>query len=391
MEPTAPAFDPALFDALKQQLAAAGPNAAIDRLCVALRAAKDYAKLFYAMLMRKRVAMGVSPMPMSGANELTPAHQEEYEEAIRTACREVGGLALAEGSIPFAFNFFRMIGELEPVRVAIEQYNPGPDDDVQPVIDIAYQQGLHPKKGFDLVLDRYGICSAITTASGPDMGHGPEVRTHCIQRLVRSLHEQLIERLKAEVERHQGTPPTATTIPDLLAGQDWLFGDDMYFIDTSHLSSVVQMSIELDSPADLRLAQGLCTYGARLAPQLQYPGTPPFENLYRDVDVYLNVLLGENEAAGIAHFRAKITAEPDGPDTFAAEVLVRLLVRKGREAEALAVAREFLSLADERQMNCPSPMELAQRVKDFAAVAALAKERDDPVHYLAGLIASAEG
>ena len=360
---------------------------AIDRLCQTLREAKDYAKLFYAMLMRKRVAMSVSPIPTSGANELTPAQQEEYEEAIRVACREVGGQALAEGNIAFAFNFYRMIGELGPVRDAIERYNPGADDDVQPVIDVAYQQGVHPKKGFDLVLDRYGICSAITTASGFDPNMGQDVRAHCVQRLVRSLHGQLIERLKNEVAHQQGFPPTATTIPDLIAGRDWLFGDDMYFTDTSHLSSIVQMSIELDSVAELKLARELCAYGMRLAPQLQYPGTPPFENLYRDVDVYLSVLLNENADAGIEHFRAKITADPDGPDTFAAEVLVRLLVRKDRVKEALALAKQYLALADERQMNCPSPMELAQRVKDYGAVAEMAKMRDDPVHYLAGLIA----
>lgn len=387
MEPTAPAFDPALFDALKRHLAEAGPNAAIDRLCQTLREAKDYAKLFYAMLMRKRVAMGVSPIPTAGANELTPAQQEEYEEAIRVACREVGGQALAEGNIPYAFNFFRMIGEIQPVRDAIDRYNPGPDDDVQPVIEVAYQQAVHPKKGFDLVLDRYGICSAITTASGLDPSLGQEVRAHCVQRLVHSLHGQLFERIKNEVAAQQGFAPTATTIPDLIAGRDWLFGDDMYFTDTSHLSSVVQMSIELDAPAELKLARELCAYGARLSPQLQYAGTPPFDNLYRDVDVYLSVLLGENADAGVEHFRAKITADPEGPDTFAAEVLVRLLLRKDRVTDALAVAKQYLALADERQMNCPGPMELAQRVKDFAAVAEVAKMRDDPVHYLAGLIA----
>ena len=387
MEQTTPTFDAAVFDQLSQTLTKSGTDAAIERLCRTLREAKDYAKLFYAMLMRKRVAMGVSPIPTAGANELTPAQQTEYETTIREACREVGGQALAEGNIPFAFNFYRMIGEPEPVRDAIERYNPGPDEDVQPVIEIAFQQGVHPKKGFDLILDRYGICNAITTASGMGPGHGEEVRSHCIQRLVRSLHEQLMERIKAEVERVQGFASTATTITELIAGREWLFGDDVYFTDTSHLSSVVQLSIELNSPAELHLARELCAYGMRLAPQFQYQGSPPFENLYRDVDVYLSVLLDHEADSGIEHFRAKITADPEQPDTFAAEVLVRLLMRKGQVKEALAVAREHLVLVDERELNCPSPMELAQRVKDFAAVAEMARKRDDPVHFLAGLIA----
>src|SRR5262249_19126497 len=293
MESATPAFAPELFDTLKSQLAKAGPTAAIDQLCEALRKEKDYAKLFYAMLMRKRVAMGISPLPTAGANDLTPAQQEEYEEAIRVACREVGGLAIAEGNIPFAFNFFRMIGELEPVRDAIDRYNPGPDDDVQPVIEVAYQNGVHPKKGFDLVVDRYGICSAITTDSGYDPNMGQDVRSHCIQRLVRSLHGQLFERLKTEVAGQQGFTPTATTITDLIAGRDWLFGDDMYFTDTSHLSSVVQMSIELDTPAELKLARELCAYGSRPPPPLPDAGTPAVGEQYPDGDMGFGGRLGE--------------------------------------------------------------------------------------------------
>ena len=44
-------FDPALFDRLKANLAAAGPVAAAEKLVADLRAAEDFQNLFYALLL----------------------------------------------------------------------------------------------------------------------------------------------------------------------------------------------------------------------------------------------------------------------------------------------------------------------------------------------------
>ena len=48
-----------LYDDLQQSLNRAGPQAAIDKLCTALREQKDYTGLFYALLMKKRHELGV--------------------------------------------------------------------------------------------------------------------------------------------------------------------------------------------------------------------------------------------------------------------------------------------------------------------------------------------
>src|SRR5262249_49860867 len=133
----------------------------------------------------------------------------------------------------------------------------------------------------------------------------------------------------------------------------------------------------------------LCAYGTKLSPALQYQGSPPFEKIYEDIDVYLSIILGEVVEAGLQHFRDKITANPEeGPEQFAAEVLVRLLVRLERLPEALEVARKYLSDVDERQLSCPGAFDLAQRLKDYPSLAETARARQDPVHFLAGLIAA---
>ena len=51
------------LDDLQATLQKAGADAAIDRLCAELKAGKDFHGLFYAMLMKTRHALGVSPVP----------------------------------------------------------------------------------------------------------------------------------------------------------------------------------------------------------------------------------------------------------------------------------------------------------------------------------------
>src|SRR5262249_61332402 len=101
-------MDPKLFDDLQQTLAGEGAAAAIDRLCTALRDRKDYTNLFYALLLKKRHELRVPLVPTGAASELPAEVHAEYEDAIRTAGREVGGLYLAEGNRPAAWAYFRM-------------------------------------------------------------------------------------------------------------------------------------------------------------------------------------------------------------------------------------------------------------------------------------------
>jgi len=267
-----------LFDALKQSLNQDGPDAALDALSTAMTEKKDFTSLFYALLMKKRHALGVSPIPTGPSADLPQEVHAEYEEAIRDAASHVGKLCLDAGNIPLAWMFYRMLGDSEPVRQALETHVVAEGEDCQQLVDIAYHQGVNPKKGFDLVLSRFGICSAITMVGGHEFPHSAEVRDYCIKRLVRELHAEMIHRLQCDIERVQNIRPTATTVPELLAGRDWLFADDIYHIDLSHLGSVVQMSIHLPKCEELELAREMCIYGQRLSPRVQFGSDPPFED-----------------------------------------------------------------------------------------------------------------
>jgi hypothetical protein len=382
-------MDSAIFDELQRTLNTDGPRAAIDRLCTELRASKNYNELFYALLLKKRHELGVSPLPTGASADLPASVHAEYEDAIRQAGRLVGNLFLEEGDIPQAWTFFRMLGEPEPVAKALDKYQPGEDDDFQPLLEIAFHQGVHPKKGFDLILERHGICSAITSVGG-DLPLPQEVREYCYKRLVRALHEQLRDRLRMEIERQEGTaPPQSATVPELIAGRPWLFEDDLYHVDISHLSAVVQMSAQLSPCPELNLARELCAYGEKLSPRLQMEGDPPFDNQYHDLGIYLSILAGDRVDEGLAHFRAKVeSADPAEVGTFPAEVLVNLLLKINRPAQALEVAQKYLATANERQLSCPGIAELCQRVRDYRPLVAVARERQDPVNFMAGLLAA---
>src|SRR5262249_36060517 len=145
--------------------------------------------------------------------------------------------------LPHAWNYFRLIGEPGPVRDAFNDLSLADDEESYPLVDIAFHQGVNPRKGFDIVLDRQGVCSAITLLGNFESALAPDVRAYCVGQLVRPLHDHLVERLRAEIAEREGATLPLAGLPELMAGRDWLFDDEFYHIDVSHLSSVVQMSI----------------------------------------------------------------------------------------------------------------------------------------------------
>ncbi len=380
-------MDATIFDELANACAREGADVAALRLCERLEENKDYSSLFYALLLRERVRLGVSPIPTGPAVELPEHAHAEYEEAIRRAGRHVGELFLREGQLPQAWAYYRMLNEPRAVYQALDEYRPAEDEDLQALVQIAFYEGVHPRKGFDWILQRFGLCNAITTLSSQELPHTPEDRQYCLQALIRALYDELRERLAADIERHEGQPPAQTTIRETIAGRDWLFAEDAYHIDLSHLSSVAQMSMNLGPCPELNLARELCAYGQRLSGRFLGSGDPPFEDQYRAIGIYLALLAGDNIEEGLSYFREQAEkADPDTVGSYPAQVLVNLLLRLDRAKEALAAARKYLASEDNRQLSCPSIVDLCRKVGDYRTLAEVAREQGDPVHYLAGLI-----
>ncbi len=381
------AVDHTLFDRIRADMDSAGPTAAVEHLVADLRSRGDYSNLFYALLLKKRIELGVSPFPTGPSSDLPPHTHEPYEQAIRDAGREVGTALLSSRQYGPAWSYFRMLAEPEPMRQALEQYTPGPDEDVYPVIEIAWQGGVLPRKGFDLVLDRHGVCSAITMVSSSDITGNADLRDYCVGRLVRALHSQLSERLRGDLEARGIAVSPQATITQMVEEHPELFAEDSYHIDTSHLSSVVQMSTHLPPGPDNTLARELCVYGRKLSPGLQGRNDPPFEENFEDYLAFLNVIAGVDVATDLERFRAKAEREAAEGASYSAQVYVNLLLRSNRPVDALSAAKKYLLSQDDRNMICPGVGELARKAGDFDSMAEAAQARNDPVGFLAGLIA----
>lgn len=375
---------PDLFDRLPQLVRDAGPAAAAEALAAELRDAGDYPGLFYARLLQARVRLNAPPFPTGPSTDLPPAVHEPYEDAIRDAAREAGGLLLAKGDIPRAWGFFRLIGEPGPVKQALEDLKPDAEMDVYALADLAWHQQLHPQKGFDLILDRHGICSAITLVSSTDLSSQPAVREYATQKLVAALHEQLLERLGAEVAARGW--PTAPTAKAMIAGREDLFGEDTYHIDTSHLGSVVQLAMHLPQGPHLDLARDLCEYGKHLAPIFRGGSDAPFAEGFADYQKFLDALAGDDTA--VEHFYAEAKREAADGNPFPADIYLNLLLRLNRLPEAAAAAKELLAGLPDDGLSCPPAAELCRRAGDYAGAAELARAKGDAVNYLAGLIAA---
>jgi hypothetical protein len=373
------------FDELEKIHQARGPAAAIDHLISVLRAEKRFHPLFDALLMKKRLDLGLGLVRPTSLKDVPEAKRDEFEKLYIDAAREIGHLLLNEKMIPQAWNYLRAINEPQKVAEAIAALPEGesvPDD----VIEIALFQGVSPAKGLSLYLASHGTCSTITAFEQISLQLAPEVRRQCAQALVRKLYDDLRENVEHDVQRRQPMNPAGQSLRELIAGREWLFADDSYHIDVSHLNAVVRFARWLDASCpELDLALQLAQYGARLAKQYQYAGNPPFDDFYPAHIQYFQALLGTNRDAALAYFRSKIgedTADTD--NQLAAFALVDLLLRLERRDEALELACRYLAdSADEFGLSLP---ELCAQAGRLDLLLNLARSKGDVVNYAAALI-----
>jgi hypothetical protein len=388
----------AACDALDDALRGEGPGAVIDRLIGELTERGDFRALLDALLLKARHELGL-PMIQDGALvDIPEPARSRFEERYVEAIRAVGSRVLETGDIAAAWPYFRAIGETGPVAEALDAYRAEVGDErAGPIIDIAFNQGANPRRGFELILEHYGTCSAISAFEGLP-AHDEAVRVACAERLIRHLHRELAANVRADIAgRGQLLPPAGATLAEMIAGRDWLFAEDSYHIDVSHLSSVVRMSVLATDPEAIAMAADLAEYGRRLSPRLQFEGVPPFERVFDDHLVYLKALLGREVEAAVAHFRGKLGPpgrgdDPESPDpAVPAQTLVNLLVRLGRLDEAIEVSSRYLAGLPDAALFCPGVAQLCHRAGDPGRLAAIARDRGDLVNYTAALLSTHPG
>jgi hypothetical protein len=369
-----------VFEQIEKAVRTGGAESGFDVLAQKLRDDKNFPLLFEARVIEQRYKMGLPPLRVDGVDDVPADQRVAYDEALSQAAREVGSLFLADGDILRAWPYFRAIGDRMPVADAIEKLDTAEDG----VIQIALEERANPRKGFALLLARFGTCRAITYF---DQYPDRDTREECIVLLVRTLHRELGESLRRAITKREGTAPAEQSVPELIAERDWLFGDLDYYVDTSHLIAVIRFALDLADVQALRLAIELCEYGKHLSTQFKYKADPPFEDVYVDHAAYLSALAGENVDACIGHFLAKVRAcDPVETGTAPAQVLVALLTRLKRYPEAIQASLDHLSQTAGEQLLCPSVPQLCQMAGDYTRLKQLARERGDLLSFTAATL-----
>lgn len=372
-------------ETLVELLRRSGSQRAIEQVIQWLKAARQYDRILEVRLLAARHRLGL-PLIHSDALENLPDHvRQAYEDAYVAACREVGRLYLDAGDIPSAWPYFRAIDEPEPVAQAIEAL---PTDGApEEIIQIAFHEQVNPTKGFRMILDTLGTCAAVTAL---EQYAGSKGRRECIAMLVAHLHGELLEALRYAVAQREGRDCSQDGLMELIEGRDWLFADNTYFVDTSHLSATVRFATESDDPDTIRRAIELCEYGRRLSPMLQYRGFVPFEDVYNDCLAYLKALAGEDPEPALALLEQKAQHEnAELTDHIAAQVKVNLLCRLGRYQEAVQTFRRYLSAVPLNRLYCPTVQQLCALAGDPKLLCSIAREDGDVVGYLAGIMLGA--
>jgi hypothetical protein len=373
------------FDHIDQALRSGGPDAGFDFLAQKVLDDKNYPLLFEVRLLKKRHELGLPLIQTDDSASMPPETRREYDKAFIDAAREVGSLFLADGNVPRAWPYFRAIGETAPVAAAIDKFDS--PEGIEPIIEIAFMERVSPFKGFQMILSNYGICRAITSFGQYPCRDG---RDDSLRLLVRTLHSELVESLKRVIARNEGQAPATQSVPELIAGRDWLFEGHSYYVDTSHLISVVRFSLDLNDPETLGLVIELTEYGKHLGSMFQERSEPPFENFYVDHGVYLRALRGEDVDGAVAHFRQKVEGyDSNETGSAPAQILVGLLARLERYNEAIDISVRYLSEVSPSELACPSVFQLCFLAGDYARLKTLSRERGDLLNYAAQALASA--
>jgi len=375
-----------LFDQLEQQSTSGGVDAVLEHLITSLQQDKKHHELFEALKMQVRHRAGLPLLYGESGDDLDSKQRTLLEDGLLGACRQVGTALLEDGRVSEGWMYMRPVGDMAAAREMINKIEVQ-DDNIDEMVEVLLQEGVDPARGFSVVLQNYGTCNAITTFESVMPQKGKADQRAVAQLLLRHVHQELFANVKADVAGRQESEPTATTLAELIAGQEGMFGEHSYHIDTTHLASTTRISRILEDEESLRLALDLTQYGKELHEQFQYEGEEPFTDIYRHHAFYYQALLGENLDEALAHFKDRSdNVDPKEWGTAAIEIYIDLLARVGKIEEAIAVTIEKIKPGQRTMGLAPSLLELCERGGNYSPLMDACRGSDDVLGFATGLM-----
>ena len=376
------------FQEVKTALDSEGIESALEVLAQELQSKGHYHELFEARKLQLRYRLGL-PLSYEQSSDLADDQQRLLEEGLLEACRETGWLLIEQGKIRESWAYLRPLGENRLVADKLREVAAN-DDNLEELIEVLLYEGVDAARGFQLILDHYGTCNAITTYEGQLHQQDLPAQRRAAEMLLRRVHGELTDNVISHISREEEKSPDRDSLAQLLQNRDWITADGNYHIDTSHLASTVRIARLLENREDLEVAFDLTEYGRRLDSSLQYPGEEPFTELYESHGLYFQALLGRNIPVAIAYFRQRaegVDVREQG--TAAVEVLIQFLDRIGRHREAIDVTLELIPDGVQTVGLAPSLLELSLRANDFQPMLEACQRREDLLGFSACLVAEA--
>ena len=375
-----------LFDQLEQQSTSGGVDAVLQHLITSLQQDKKHHELFEALKMQVRHRAGLPLLYGESGDDLDSKQRTLLEDGLLGACRQVGTGLLEDGRVSEGWMYMRPVGDMSAAREMINKIEVQ-DDNIDEMVEVLLQEGVDPARGFSVVLQNYGTCNAITTFESVMPQKGKADQRAVAQLLLRHVHQELFTNVKADVAGRQESEPTATTLAELIAGQEGMFGEHSYHIDTTHLASTTRFSRILEDEESLRLALDLTEYGKELHEQFQYEGDEPFTDIYRDHAFYFQALLGENLDEALAYFKDRSdNVDTNQWGTVGIETYIDLLARVGKIEEAIAVTIEKTQPGQRTMGLAPSLLELCERSGNYSPLMDACRGADDVLGFATGLM-----
>ncbi|MCC7334663.1 MAG: hypothetical protein IT422_06185 [Pirellulaceae bacterium] len=375
-----------IYGQLEKAVLAGDRQQGVEQLIEHLQQQGLYHELFEALKMRMRLRLGLPAAQADRQEKFDEATELELERGLIEACRTVGELFMRQGKIREGWMYLRPVGDREVAAAALAGVE-ATDENVDQLLEVLLHEGVDIARGFRLVLERLGTCNSITMFESTLAARPRADQQIAARLLVEHVHRELSENLRRDIAKREGSEPTEATIDELLQSRSDLLRDGSYHLDTSHIGSTVRFARVLDDAEPLRLALDLAHYGRRLHPQYQYPGEEPFLDLYPASVAFYQALLGEQVDSGIRYFTRKADAvDQQQYGTVAMEVLIDLLSRCGRHAEALQAYAKRIPVGARIIGIAPTLLQLSQRLGEYEPMLDICKQRDDLLGYAAAIL-----
>ena len=378
-----------IFDQISKLAAEAGPGKTLDFLEHRFRADKDYFKLFEVLKMRCRHRLGLPLIYSEQPDDLSDDQQDELENGLLAACREVGTMLVKNGQLQEGWMYLQPVGDQAMSEKLIQSIDVN-EENIDTLIEISVSQGAAPAYGYGLLLDHFGTCNAITTFDTQAARFDKKTQRAMAEHLIRHLYSELCGNVSSVLKESEKTTSDESSLATMLSEHPWLIEGGAHHIDTTHLASVIRISRIVDQESDLRKAVELADYGLQLHEDFQYASPAPFENTYPDHKMFYLGLLGIDVEESVKHFEKKSDElDPQQHGSVAWETLVDFLVKLKRNDQAIEVLTTKILGKFEPMGIAPGLFDVAETASELETVRKFYRQEDDLLGFAVGVLKDA--